>query len=136
MIQKHKKSRMIQDVKFILFIQQSFKVGSVYGNIPFQWYGTVVKNLPANAEDSRDTSSIPGLGRSPGEWNGNSLQYSCLENLMERNLAGYSPWGPKEADKTEQLSMHSQKPTIRGQIIFSIFFRLICFPKKNMPVTY
>ena len=39
----------------------------------------VVKNLPANAGDVRDVGSIPGLGRSPGD-----LQYSCLENLMDR----------------------------------------------------
>ena len=42
------------------------------------------KNLPANAEDIRDMGSIPGLGRSPGEGNGNSLHYSCLENPMDR----------------------------------------------------
>ena len=44
----------------------------------------VVKNLPANAGDIRDTGSIPGLGRSPGEGNGYLLQYSCLENPMDR----------------------------------------------------
>ena len=44
----------------------------------------VVKNLPANAGDIRDASSIPGLGRTPGEENGNPLQYSCLENSMDR----------------------------------------------------
>jgi len=44
----------------------------------------VVKNLPANARDIRDTGSIPGLGRSPGEGNGYLLQYSCLENPMDR----------------------------------------------------
>ena len=43
--------------------------------------GSVVKNLPANAGD---TGSIPGLGRSPGEGNGKPLQYSCLENPMNR----------------------------------------------------
>ena len=42
--------------------------------------GSVVKNLPANVGD---TGSNPGLGRSPGEGNGNPLQYSCLENLMD-----------------------------------------------------
>ena len=41
--------------------------------------GSVVKNLPANAGDA---GSIPGSGRSPGEGNGNPLQYSCLENPM------------------------------------------------------
>ena len=44
----------------------------------------VVKSLPANAGDVRDAGSIPGLGRSPGEGHGNPLQYSCLENPMDR----------------------------------------------------
>ena len=43
--------------------------------------GSVVKNLPASAED---TGLIPGLGRSPGEGNGNPLQYFCLGNPMDR----------------------------------------------------
>ena len=44
----------------------------------------VVKNPPANAGDVRDRGSIPGLGRSPGGGHGNPLQYSCLENPMDR----------------------------------------------------
>ena len=44
----------------------------------------VVKNLPANAEDRRDTGSIPELGRSPVGGNGNPLQYPCLGNPMDR----------------------------------------------------
>jgi len=44
----------------------------------------VVKSPPANAGDIRDAGSIPGSGRSPGEGNDNPLQYSCLENPMER----------------------------------------------------
>ena len=43
----------------------------------------VVKNLPANAEDTRDAGSIPGSGRSPGGGHGNPPQYSCLENPMD-----------------------------------------------------
>ena len=43
-------------------------------------------NPLANAGDSRDTCSIPGLGRSPGIGNGNPLQYSCLENSMGREV--------------------------------------------------
>ena len=43
-----------------------------------------VKNLPDNAEDIRDVGSVPGLGRSPGVRNDNPLQYSCLENSMDR----------------------------------------------------
>ena len=44
----------------------------------------MVKNLPANAGDIRDTGLIPGLGRAPGEGNGNPLQYSFLENPVDR----------------------------------------------------
>ena len=44
----------------------------------------VVKNLPANAGDIRDLGSIPGWGRSPGGGHSNPLQYSCLENSMDR----------------------------------------------------
>ena len=46
----------------------------------------VVKNLPANAGDTRDSDSVPGLGRSPGEGKGNPLQYSYLENPMDRRV--------------------------------------------------
>ena len=45
--------------------------------------GTVVKNSPANAGDTRDAGSILGSRRSPGIGNGNPLQYSCLENSMD-----------------------------------------------------
>ena len=44
----------------------------------------MVKNPPDNAGDSRDAGSLPGSGRSPGVGNGNPLQYSCLENSMDR----------------------------------------------------
>ena len=46
--------------------------------------GTVVKNLPANAGDIRDTGSISGSGRSPGGGNGNPFQYFCLKNPIDR----------------------------------------------------
>ena len=58
----------------------------------------MVKNLPANAEDAGDTGSSPGLGRSPGEGNGNPFKYSCLENAMgQRSPAGHSPRDHKES---------------------------------------
>ena len=57
-----------------------------------------------------DLGSIPGLGRSPGGGHGNPLQYSCLETPDgQRSLVGYSPWGCKESDRTEQLSTHIDK---------------------------
>ena len=63
----------------------------------------MVKNLSATAGDSRDKDSILGSGRSPREGNGNSLQYSCLENPMDNGAwrATYSPWGCKELDTTD-----------------------------------
>ena len=52
----------------------------------------VVKSTPANAGDISDAGSILGSGRSLGIGNGNTLQYSCLENPMDqRTLVGYSP---------------------------------------------
>ena len=60
------------------------------------------KEFACNARDPR---SIPGLGRSPGGGHSNPLQYSCLEDPNGwRSLPGYSPWGHKELDMTEQLS--------------------------------
>ena len=53
----------------------------------YHYGGPMVKNPPHNAgdaRDSRDVGSIPGWGRSPGVGNGNPLQYSCLENPMDR----------------------------------------------------
>ena len=46
--------------------------------------GSVVKNPPADAGDTRDVGSVSGSGRSPGEGNDNPLQYSCLENSVDR----------------------------------------------------
>ena len=64
--------------------------------------GSVGKGSVCNAGDTGDMGSIPGLGRSPGEGNGNPLQYSCLENpLGQRSLEGCSPRGHKESDTTE-----------------------------------
>ena len=50
----------------------------------------MVKNLPASAGDTRDAGLIPGLGRSLEEGNSNPLQYSCLENSMERRGAWWA----------------------------------------------
>ena len=61
-------------------------------------------DIKASAYNAGDLASIPGSGRSPGEGNGNQLQYSCLENPMDGGTwLGYSPWGHKELDTTEQL---------------------------------
>ena len=68
--------------------------------------GTVVKNLLAN---SGDMDSIPELGRSLGEGNGNPLRYSCLENPMDRGAWGSTVHGvAKECDTAERQSMSTQ----------------------------
>ena len=53
----------------------------------------MVKNLPANAGDIRDVGLIPGPGRSLGGGRGNPLQYSCLENPMDRGACGLQSMG-------------------------------------------
>ena len=61
--------------------------------------GSVVKNPPASVGN---VGSIPGLGKYPGERSGNTLQYSCLGNPMERGAwqATYSPWGCQKLGTT------------------------------------
>ena len=62
----------------------------------------MVKNPPASAADVGDAGSIPGSRRSPGEGNGNPLQYSCLEDFMDtRAWQATSSWGHRELDTTE-----------------------------------
>ena len=64
--------------------------------------GSAAEESAFNAGDTGDVGSIHGLRRSPGEGNGNPLQYSCLgKSHGQSSLAGYSPWGHKESDKTE-----------------------------------
>ena len=68
----------------------------------------VVKNLPAVQRGDRGLT--PGWGRSPGEGKSTPLQCSCLGNPMDRGaMAGYSPWGYKESDTTERLTLSLSK---------------------------
>ena len=60
----------------------------------------MVKNLPANSGDARDKGSIPELGISPGGEHGNPLQYSCLENSMDRGAWRATIHGVAELDLT------------------------------------
>ena len=72
------------------FIRSLFYEGDVYG-------GSDGKDPACNAGDIRDVSSIPRWERSPGDGNGNPLQYSCMENSHgQRSLAGYNSQGQRE----------------------------------------
>ena len=70
---------------------------------------TVVKNLPANAEDLK---SIPGLGRSPGEGDGNPIQYSCLGNPTDRGAWRASVHEVAKSQK--QQSTHNLNSSVPG----------------------
>ena len=63
----------------------------------------VVEKLPANAGDVRDAGSIAGPGRSPGGGHGNPLQYSCLENPMDRGAWRATLHGITDSDRTEAI---------------------------------
>ena len=84
------------------------------------------RGFPGSSDDEvsacnvGDLGSIPESGRSPGEGNGNPLQYSCLENSM-RSLVGYSPWDLKELDMTGQ---HIDHP---------VYGILLWWPKQTGP---
>ena len=73
---------------------------------PYSQVALVVNNPPASAGDVRDTGSIPGSGRSPGEGNGNhSPVFLPGESHGQRSMVGYSPWSHKESDMTKQLTL-------------------------------
>ena len=68
--------------------------------------GTMVKKPPANVGDPRHLGSIPESGRSPGAGNSNPLQYSCLENPMDRGASQATLHGvAKESDTMKQMNM-------------------------------
>ena len=88
----------------------------------------VVKNLPATAGDIRDVGSVPGLGRSPGEGHVNPLQYSCLENPMDRRAW----WAivhrvAKSWTRLKQLSMHAEEPTFATLFAPSTYLHFYIF---------
>ena len=68
--------------------------------------GSAVKNQPADAGDTGDMGSIPESGRSPGEANGNPLQYSCLEDRMDRGAWRATVHAVTESDTNEHAHVH------------------------------
>ena len=104
----------------------------------------VVKNPPASAGDVRDVGLIPGSGRSPGGGHGNPLQYSCLENPMDRaawrarvHWVSKSQTWLKQLSTLTQLSQRSVKQHLKSKhllscewpnILVSEFFYCLLFP--------
>ena len=75
--------------------------------------------MAASAGDLRDAGSVPGSGRSSGEWNGNPLQYSCLENPMNRGT-----WQAIVHRVTKSQKGLKQLSTAHGSCIFSFLWNL------------
>ena len=78
-----------------MFMETQNTVFEISQGLPYSSDG---KESACNAEDP---GSIPGSGRSLGEGNSNPVQYSCLENSMDKGAWWASPWGRKELDTTE-----------------------------------
>ena len=97
-------------------------------------------SLPA---DAGDTDSVPSLGRSPGEGNGNPFQYSCLEN-PKRRLVGYSPWGCKRVrqdlvSKKQMTTVVTRMKQVSvlifpwwNQLSLFLAFCLVCIASSNI----
>ena len=87
-----------------LLIIQKFKYNR---NPKINPQNKIVVDLEESTSNAGHLGSISELGRSPGEENGYPLQYSGLENSMD-----YNPWGHKELDMTEKLSLECKKYTL------------------------
>ena len=99
-------------------LQSRFK--SVYRRIRDSQVALVVKNLPANAGDLRDVGSIPGLGRSSGEGNGNPVQYSCFNRVLDMRI----PW-TEEPGRLQSMGLQS----------WTRLKSLSAYAQKNSPQT-
>ena len=77
----------------------------------------MVKNMHVNTGDAGNMGSIPGLGKSPGGGTGNPLQYSCLENPMDRGAWQATVQSQKELDPTQ-----AQRETLSFRCFFVLFW--------------
>ena len=106
----------------------------IYLHLFFIWGfpgGSAVKNLPVNAGDAWDSSSIPRLGeltRSPGEGNGNPLQYSCLENPIKTEKTGSLP---SMGSQRVRYNLETRQHFWYDNMVFAWF--IISFSKLKFP---
>ena len=113
--------RELSEKEFRIRIQKAdrivlFEVRSAVHCFPS---GSVVNNSPANAGDPRDTGLIPGLGRSPGEGNSNSLQHSCLGNPMDWGAWRATVYGVTKS-QTQLSDWTTQPQTIHVSITWEL----------------
>ena len=105
-------------LKLCLYFSQRIRLSSVSSwGLP-RWC-LEVKNMLANAGDAGDRGSIPGSGRSPGKGNGNPLQYSCLENPMDRGTWAAVHGVAKSQTRLKQLSAHTSDTALRASVSWS-----------------
>ena len=94
----------------------------------------MVKNLPADAGDVRDSGSIPGSGRSSGGGNGNPLQYSCLENSLARGAWRATVYGV--AKSQTQLSTYHYHKIVSIIVCAAVFISLGYLPRSGIAGSY
>ena len=98
--------RILLHVTLILYFKYEYQ----FIQIPASQVALMVKNLPANARDMRDSGAIPGSGRAPGGGHGNPLQFSCLENPMDRRASQAIVHGvTKSWTQLKPISTHIQE---------------------------
>ena len=86
----------------------------------------VVKSPPGSAGETRHLGTIPGSGRSPGVGNGNLLQYSCLENPIDRGTSWWATvHGVAENQTTEQEYTHTQGNTVSSLLHLDAFEKIL-----------
>ena len=113
-------SHTLVDQAYLEAINWNIFVHWFYSNHHF--FSVLISSLHfPGGSDSKESAykagnpgSIPGLERCPGEGNGYPFQYSCLENSMDRSLVGCSPWGCKESETTEQLTLFYEMCLLRS----------------------
>ena len=103
--------KVVSDSPWTIALQAALSMGfpkqKYWSGLPFPPWFTSNEGFPGGSADKEsacnagDLGSIPGLGRSPGEGNGNPLQYSCLENLMDRGAWQATVMGLQESGMTE-----------------------------------
>ena len=76
----------------------------------------MVKNMPANAGDTRNVCSVPGSGRSPGVRNGNQFQYSCLENSVNRGAGWATDHGVTKSQTQLSIFTHTHIHTMENNM--------------------